>query len=158
MRYFFTMLMLLILPLAAQTSAPSLGNAIEEVEAKDYTQENVLDYETLKGCISTQNSFTEDKANLDAHYKNIKQIEDELTRMREILDHKPEGNDAIMQYNETVQVYNETAVHYSKAYKAYKQQVEAYNATLKSYNAQCVGKSYYQDDYDKAVKTLKKEH
>lgn len=150
----------LVIPRLHTASAEALNGDTQKSERnyrKTKTGEGALTQKMLEACIKLKTEIDEEfekisaaKEEFDRFTNEIKEFAGELKKSKEQLDKKAEKS--IDEHNSQVDLYNQKVEKLKKMENAYNEKSGLYKEKAARLEKECSGQSYYEDDYDAAVK------
>ena len=146
--------------------------AINGVRSNDRTPLAQLNYEEIVNCLKQQDAIAVEEESLTPHELAIEvsaaelgDFENRLTNIESKINQLDadglQSQEDIDTYNFEVDRFNQLLISYTERSKAHRSSIEkfnndvaSFNSQLSAWNASCANKSYYQDDFDKAMESL----
>jgi uncharacterized protein (DUF3084 family) len=161
----------------AEARKGALGGALNRAMIKgslanDQNSVAQLSYEELLNCINQQNQLKAEQIGLKPREVSIEatatklneldirlsNVESKIKQMDKAGLQSPED---IESYNSQVDRFNKMIIGYQELFHAHESRVKEFNkdiglfnSTVSVWNASCDGKSYFQDDFDRAMESL----
>lgn len=155
----------------------ALGRAINRtvingVRANDRTPLAQLNYAELLNCLKHQDAIAAEEGSLTPHELAIEastaklgDFENRLTNVESKINQLDanglQSQEDVDAYNFQVDRFNQLLISYKELSKEHRSSIEKFNSDvalfnnqLSAWNASCANKSYYQDDFDKAMESL----
>ena len=161
----------------AEARKGALGSALNRAMikgslAREQNSAAQLSYEELFNCIQQQNHLEAEQMRLkprelsiEATATKLNALEIQLSDVESEIDQMDAGGlqspQDIEAYNSQVDRFNKMLIAYQELFhahdrgvKEFNQEIELFNVKLAAWNVSCDGKSYFQDDFDRAMESL----
>lgn len=145
---------------------------INGVRSDDRTPLAQLNYEELVNCLKQQDAIAVGEESLTPHELAIEASAAELgdfenrlanieSKINQLDTNGLQSQEDVDAYNFEVERFNQLLISYKELSSVHRSTIEKFNSDVASFNSQlsawnasCANKSYYQDDFDRAMESL----